>query len=397
MSKLATIHLFRDLDDQTLATLESGLRTRRLAPGETIFREGDPGDGLYAVLDGSVYLSILMNQSHRSVLARVGEGEIFGEMAVLDGQPRSATAQAETAATVGFIDRAAFLDALQRSPGLAVGLLHEISGRLRRFTRRHVEEALKAERLNLLGSCVRSIVHDLRNPLSTIRIAVQLAGREGTSPETKRRACEQIDRQVTRLDGMTKELLEFTRGTRVDANLAPIDYAAFLQALVAELRAEVAPRRIEVDLRVGATPLQVRIDPKRLSHLFYNLLDNAAAAMAEGGKVVIEAGAEEGRVVTRIRDTGHGIAPEVAGRLFEPFVSFGKPDGTGLGLAICNKIVADHGGTIAAENTAEGGASFRFTLPFVAPPGGEKTQSAPGVQDPGPGAIEGTPPASTGG
>jgi signal transduction histidine kinase len=365
MSKLATIRLFRDLDTETLRLLEAGLHTRSLGPGETVFCEGDPGDGVYALCEGRVRLMIQMNECHRFVLAEVAAGEIFGEMAVLDGEPRSATAVADTSVTVCFVAREQLLAALHRSPALAIGLVHEISARLRRFTRRHVEEALKAERMNMLGTCVRSIVHDLRNPLSSIRVAVQLAAGEGASVEKKRFAYEQIDRQVSRLDGMTSELLEFSRDARASAILAAGDYCAYLRDTAAGMEAELTAKGIRVEVRSDPGPIPVRFDPKRLAHVFYNLFDNAAAAMPGGGRVLVEVTKGAESVRTRVQDSGSGIAPEVVGQLFEPFVTFGKTDGTGLGLAICRKIVQDHGGTIQADNAPEGGAVFHLELPLA--------------------------------
>jgi signal transduction histidine kinase len=93
-----------------------------------------------------------------------------------------------------------------------------------------------------------------------------------------------------------------------------------------------------------------------------NLLLNALDAMPRGGalRVELEAGERECRL--RVRDTGPGIAPEIAGRLFTPFAST-KPTGTGLGLSLSRRIVEEHGGTISAANLPEGGACFTITLP----------------------------------
>ena len=75
---------------------------------------------------------------------------------------------------------------------------------------------------------------------------------------------------------------------------------------------------------------------------------------------------EDGNVATEVQDTGKGIDPEIANRLFEAFATHGKPQGTGLGLSICKKIIEDHGGRITAGNAPEGGALFTFTLPVPA-------------------------------
>lgn len=115
----------------------------------------------------------------------------------------------------------------------------------------------------------------------------------------------------------------------------------------------------------------VYADPKRLIHVFSNLIHNAQDAMLEGGQIHLRCFAKENELFTEISDTGAGIAPEIKDRLFDAFASFGKAKGTGLGLSICKRIIEDHRGTITATNRApiDGtteihGALFTFSLPL---------------------------------
>ncbi len=110
---------------------------------------------------------------------------------------------------------------------------------------------------------------------------------------------------------------------------------------------------------------RVRFDPRRLSRVFFNLVGNATDAMLDGGKIFLRFRFNENEIVTEIEDTGPGIAPEIAGQLFQPFATHGKAHGTGLGLSICKKIVEDHGGTISVRSEAGRGAIFCFTLPLA--------------------------------
>jgi len=87
--------------------------------------------------------------------------------------------------------------------------------------------------------------------------------------------------------------------------------------------------------------------------------------MLSGGVIFLRFESRAGEIVTEIEDTGAGIAPEVAGNLFQPFTTHGKTHGTGLGLSICKKIIEDHGGKIAVRSEAGRGAIFSFTLPLV--------------------------------
>jgi signal transduction histidine kinase len=102
-----------------------------------------------------------------------------------------------------------------------------------------------------------------------------------------------------------------------------------------------------------------------LSRVFHNLVHNATDVMPGGGTVLLRFQTDEKEIITEIEDTGPGIAPEIAGQLFQPFATHGKAYGTGLGLSICKKIIEDHGGKISARSEPGRGAIFRFTLPLA--------------------------------
>src|SRR5208283_1943513 len=110
---------------------------------------------------------------------------------------------------------------------------------------------------------------------------------------------------------------------------------------------------------------QVRLSARRVSRVFYNLCGNARDFMPDGGKIFVRFHVDENEIITEIEDTGPGIAPEVADKLFQPFATHGKARGTGLGLSICKKIIEDHGGRIWVRNEPGRGAIFCFALPLV--------------------------------
>ena len=112
-----------------------------------------------------------------------------------------------------------------------------------------------------------------------------------------------------------------------------------------------------------APAVPLLLDPTRLRRVFHNLLHNAGDVMPNGGIVMLRFTLKEGRVITEIEDTGPGIAPEIAPKLFEPSATFGKKDGTGLGLSICKRIIEDHRGRIWPETKPGRGAIFIFSLP----------------------------------
>ncbi len=98
-------------------------------------------------------------------------------------------------------------------------------------------------------------------------------------------------------------------------------------------------------------------------HVLYNLINNAIDVMPEGGKITLRFNTNEAEVTTEIEDSGPGVAPEIASRLFEPFATHGKAHGTGLGLAISKRIIEDHKGRIFIRSEPGRGAVFCFALP----------------------------------
>ncbi|MBI5773199.1 MAG: cyclic nucleotide-binding domain-containing protein [Verrucomicrobia bacterium] len=362
MLPLEKSKLFHGLLAEELQTLHRTAHLRKFASGQTIFVEGDPGDGLYVILDGLVKISALVTQQERRVLSHVGPGDFFGEMAVLDDEARSATATAEEDTTVYFLPREELVALLSRSPKLALTLVREFSLRMREVNRQYIQEVLQAERLTLVGRFARSIVHDFKNPLNIIGLAADMASMERATPEMRQSAAKRVHRQVARLSNMISELLEFTRGAQASVVLASTNYAQFVSQLMEEIEPELADKNVR--LALAAPPaLNLLLDPQRLTHVFYNLIHNAVDEMPDGGKITIRFLVSDKEVVTEFEDTGSGIKPEIAAKLFEPFATFGKSKGTGLGLSICKRIVEDHRGSISVRSTAGKGATFAFSIP----------------------------------
>lgn len=365
MGCLEQNRLFSTLEPAERRFLENVSERRMFVAGAQIFREGDAGDGLYLVEEGLVQISALVNANERRILNHIKPGDFFGEMAVLDGEARSASAQAEIPTVTLFIGREKMLDLIERSPRVAVSLVREISQRMRDFNRKYVQEVLQAERLTVVGRFARSIVHDFKNPLHIIGLASELMEMEKISPEMKKTATARIRKQVERLSNMVSELLEFTRAPQRDSVLPPRNYRDYVREVVADLGPELQDKGVEIAFRNEPPDLEVPLDPKRLFHIFSNLLHNAVDAMDGKGEVRLSFQLSSSEIITEVEDSGKGIAPEIISRLFEPFATFGKAKGSGLGLSICKKIIEDHGGWIRARNQPGAGAVFSFALPLA--------------------------------
>ncbi len=350
---------------EELHALESDGLIRHYDAGAVIFSAGDAGDGFYVVESGEVRISAAVGQNEQRTLAMIGPGDFFGEMAVVDDAPRSANAIAETPVRAFFLGRDKLLQLLQHRPHLALNIVREFSIRMRALNQKYLDEIIQAERLAVIGRFAGTIVHDFKNPLTIIGLAAELACSDGTTPPMRHKAQNKIARQVERMTNMLQELIEFTRPSGQRPALKVVDFARYMNPLAEEIRQEIGDRGVALVLEHEPPALPVRMEPQRLSRLFYNLLNNAVDEMSDGGKIFLRFLPEPGFLRIEVEDTGRGIAPEIAQTLFKPFATHGKAHGTGLGLTICKKIVEDHGGQIWAAASKPGkGATFSFTLPL---------------------------------
>jgi signal transduction histidine kinase len=366
MVSLESSKLFQGLPVAELESLRHVARERSYGMGETIFKQGDPGDGIYIVKSGEVHIAVATPSGELRVISKLPPGELFGEMAVIDSDPRSATALAGNKTTVYFVSRPDLLNALNRAPQLTIGLVREISRRLRDFNRQYIREVIDAERLALIGRFASAIVHDLKNPLNVIGLAAEMAAVPNASVETRSTSKARISKQVERITSMVNELLEYARGSNTGvAMLVRANYETFVRQLVEDTRPEYDLRGVTLVIEGDLPNVKVQIHPTRLARVFHNLFGNAADAMRNSGRIIVRVHAsKDGEVITEVQDTGKGIPPEIAEHIFQPFVTFGKPNGTGLGLTLSKKTIEDHHGKIIGRNSPQGGAVFSFTLPI---------------------------------
>jgi signal transduction histidine kinase len=348
-----------------LRALAPAAKARAFSAGQVIFSTGDVGDGCYIVTSGHVQISAVVGAGESRVLATIGPGDFFGEMAVIDDAPRSATATAATATRTLFIERRRLLKLLRRRPGLSLRLIREFSARMRNLNQKYLSEIMQAERLAVVGRFATTIVHDFKGPLAVIGLATDLACSRGSRFRQRRELRTMVTKQTARMKTMLQELIDYTRPGGQQPKLRAMKFAPYVESLAQEVSPELAQRGVKLIVESPPPRVPVRIEPERLSRLFYNLLGNAADVMKDGGNITLRFKKSDGELQIEVEDSGSGIPPEVADSLFTPFVTFGKANGTGLGLTICRRIAEDHGGRIWATSVPGKGATFSFTLPLA--------------------------------
>lgn len=226
---------------------------------------------------------------------------------------------------------------------------------------RLAQEMVNNERLTAVGRMAATILHDIRNPISTMKIYAGIMKKRADSPEAARMAEEMIH-QVDRLSSMVQEILDFSRGTS-SAVLSSTTFASTMDHVLPFLEAELAPRKITV-VRNFTYGGEVLLDTGKFARVITNLVNNAADAMPEGGTITIRTSASEAGISVDVSDTGLGITDDVKPHLFEPFFTHGKKHGTGLGLSIVKRIMEDHHGTIEVVSTLGKGSTFRLSFPL---------------------------------
>jgi signal transduction histidine kinase len=220
-------------------------------------------------------------------------------------------------------------------------------------------QELEAERLRAFREVARRVAHEIKNPLTSMRIAVdQLQRTDGPSPERTAMAIEVLSSETDRLERLARDFADF--GRLPEGPTSEVDVVELLLELGHSAVPDGVVVRVTANGGGSRRTIQGHYEPLRRA--FSNLFRNAAEAMGGRGTIdVAVAGVGRGTVVT-VADHGSGIPPELRARVFEPYMTT-KHDGTGLGLALVRQTVGAHQGTIAVSETPGGGATFTLVFP----------------------------------
>lgn len=217
-------------------------------------------------------------------------------------------------------------------------------------------QELESERLRAFREVARRVAHEIKNPLTAMRIAVsQLERPDASSSARTAMALDVLHAETDRLERLAREFADF--GRLPEGPTSEVDVIEMLE----ELGRTAVPPGVTVQVTAdGRRTMQGHYEPLRRA--FSNLLRNAAEAMGGRGTIDVHVAGEGRGLVVTIVDHGPGIPPELRGHVFEPYVTT-KPDGTGLGLALVRQTVDAHRGTIAVAETSGGGATFTLAFP----------------------------------
>src|SRR5437660_2630534 len=252
---------------------------------------------------------------------------------------------------------------LQVRGGDEVAELTGTFDRMRRNLQKTHRELLDAERLATIGRMASSISHDLRHSLAAVMANAEFLCESNLTPGQREDLYAEIRIAVDQMTDLIESLLEFSR-TRELLHPSYGDIRSAVDRAVQGVKAHPEFQRIRIRIS-GEGSTEGWFDFKKLERAFLNLLLNACEVVPPGsGKIDIGLRRQGESLEIRIEDNGPGIAEAVRDRLFEPFVSHGKENGTGMGLTVVQKILQDHGGNVAVEQTSASGTIFRINIPL---------------------------------
>jgi signal transduction histidine kinase len=233
--------------------------------------------------------------------------------------------------------------------------------------RRSEEQALEAERLAYLGTLASGLAHEIRNPLNSLNLNMQMLeeeAREGR-PGGSRRLLSITRSELARLERLATDFLTYARPQPLELREVPA--VELLERVLGVLAGEIQKRGAEVKIEDRSRGARVRVDPQQINQLLLNLTQNALAAGEAGPRpaaVRLAARCRDERVALEVTDNGPGIPPEERERIFDLFYST-KKGGTGLGLAIVQSIARAHGAELEVESAPGRGTTVRLLLPAL--------------------------------
>ncbi len=260
------------------------------------------------------------------------------------------------------IDRPDEIGRLAASFDTMIGHLDQTKKEVERY---HTEQLIRADRLATIGELAAGVAHEIKNPLAGISGAVQVLADDFDPRDPRRMVVEQVVRQTERMDKTIRDLLSFAQPLQPDLSLVDVNEIVRTSLFISVPNPATAGIEIEMRLSDGLPP--VFFDAVHLQQILVNIVLNAVQAMPRGGRVTIASATHDdpdlGSVVRlTVSDTGPGISPEVAGKIFTPFFTT-KTEGTGLGLSITRRIMEMHNSRISYRSTPGEGTTFVLDIP----------------------------------
>ena len=231
------------------------------------------------------------------------------------------------------------------------------------------KRAINSERLAFIGTLAGGLAHEIKNPLSTLNINLQLLQEElesMTGENSKRvyRKTQVLQKEVQRLEQILNDFLRFARGQKLE--LKDHDINEILDEVADFVTPEIKQKKILILKSYDADLPQCHLDSNLIKQAILNIIINAEQAMENGGELMIRTSKDKKYIQIDITDTGPGIPKDIIDKIFQVYFST-KKTGTGLGLPTAKRIIEDHRGTISVQSEEGKGTNFSIRLPINLP------------------------------
>ena len=345
---LSKIDLFHFFPPEELADFLEKATEVPVAKGVILFREGEPGQEMYIVLRG-----MLKVFSGNRVITIIKPGEYFGEMAIIENRPRSASVAVLEDSLLLQVPYAVFQEYFSRQPKSLVAMMRTLSQRVRRDLEILGQEY---EQINIM-------VHDMKNLLTPFhllevleRTVPGLAGNRYLACMVKARGDLLILMENALAQAKRLYIETPIHTDSLDQLLVDLQESSWL------VHPEIGGRGLRVEV-TGTLP-EFPFSSLGLCRVLSNLVVNAAQASEAGGLITLALSCEEGEAVVKVIDHGHGIPEEMQEKIFQPHFTT-KADGNGIGLLSCKQIIEEtHHGSLTFTSTPGQGTTFTIRLPF---------------------------------
>lgn len=246
----------------------------------------------------------------------------------------------------------------------AVGLVGALAGLLLGYgvARGLGRAVMRAEEMAEVGQIAAGMAHELRNPLTAIKMLVQTNLEEAEARGLPVEDLGVIDQEIRRMESRLNVFIDFARPPKPERRRVTL--TALVEQTLALVAGRARKQRVRLHYQPADQAIEIDADAEQIRQLLVNLALNALDVMPLGGLLEVTARADDGQAVLEVADTGPGIPPAHLARLFEPFFT-SKETGLGLGLVVSHRIARDHGGCLRAGNRPEGGARFTLRLPMA--------------------------------
>ncbi|WP_235281896.1 ATP-binding protein [Methyloterricola oryzae] len=385
------IPVLREIPTNILGEVARGGKHQATPSGTVLFREGDSGDHWYCILAGDIRVHAKGNTEIDREITVFHAGDTFGELALLDGNPRSATATCISPCRLFLVPQEVFLLLLGSSPAMLTVMLRRLVTKIRYDTeqileteleKEHIRAEQEAARRRAMSQLVAGVAHEINTPLGIANQAASLIGEilhaPGAPPVLDKSAIEDLR------DASQLILTNIERASRLITTFKSLSVAQ-----ARDVREKVSLRKLVEDtvelfsLKGRSKQLQIALEdrlgagmsdwvgyPAILSQIVLNLLTNVERYAYPSGKpgpveIILNGSSDGDTFSVIVRDYGQGIDPNHLSQIFEPFFTTGRHQGgTGLGLSIVKNLVTESlGGGITIDSQPGEGTTVRMTLP----------------------------------